>query len=318
MKKKFLYLSAFSLLAAIIMTSIPIGALNDDYINVYLHYYEHFDNYGEDNWNGKTKLQENTVYYVNKKINVTNKRTLPLGSMLVIRNGGQITIKNGGALYIRGNFGVEHGGVINIETDSKLVINTGAIFGVNGSAYVGKGAQLKVYDRMYIYRDALVTINGIIQTYKNGKLYYVDDLKLYTNGSFKGSKQRINGMNMTRISIDIPDKEIKMMRFYDRTNAVTYKISHSGVNNTIINSLKKIKLLPLYESSNLDGIRENNFLIKLYDSNDDEFFIFERPYEVSNGLVYMNGYVYGVVDGGMNFNEFYFYALGVRTNFKRT
>jgi len=287
------------------------------YVNIYKEYYEYNEGLVENTWNGKTSLKENTVYYVDKKITISVTRVIPASSMLVVKDGGYINISSKGALYSRGYFGIEEGGIVDLAKGSKLVLNTGSRNGLNGNLYVGEGTELKIYSALYIYNNGLLMISGAARTYNKGALYYVNSVRTFNGGSFKGKSERMQGLNVMPKSINIDIGRVASMRFYDRVNRVTYTIRNHNIISRICAALIKIKIIPLRESTPIESGYENRFAIRLYDDKDNEIFYFERP-EYENGqYVYTGGVTYVYSDAGMTYDEFYFYAMGVREYAKR-
>lgn len=287
-----------------------------DYINVYTDYYDSNSFFYEVVWNGKTAMKENTIYYVDNKITISKIRQLPASSMLVVREGGHITVNSTGALYIVGHFGIEDGGIVEVNK-SKLVLNSGSITGINGSLYINNDSELKVYSKIYLYRNGLLSLSGLMQTYKNGKLLFANDIRMFNNGNFRGNRARIEGMPIERFSTAIELKSNGFMRFYDRRNKVTYKITNQVIIDKICSTLNKIKLIPIRESTILTGSFENRYAIRLYDEAGAEYFYFERPEYENDGSIYIDGIIYMYPESSMDFDEFYYYALGIKNFYKR-
>lgn len=323
MKKKSI-LAAALLLTAYIAAFIPpaFAAENENeseskyYLNVYTDYYDYYGYNDEVKWSGKIVMKANTIYYVDSKITVSKVRNLPESSMLVVKRGGHITVSESGALYVQGHFGIEDGGIVEVN-QSKLVLNSGSVSGVNGSLYINSDSQLKIYSKLFVYRNGLLSLSGSARAYTNGRLYYANEIRIYNNGNFSGTRERISGMSLDRYQTNIELKNGGFMRFYDRQNKVTYKITNQQVIKKICDALNKIKLIPVRESTVIEGTFENRFGIRLYDASGNEYFYFERPENESEGFVYINGITYAYPDSCLNFDEFYYYALGVRSFYKR-
>lgn len=286
------------------------------YINVYMDYYDFYGYNEQVKWNGRTSMKENTIYYVDSKVTVSAVRNLPVGSMLVVKRNGHITVSEKGSLYIQGHFGIEDGGIVEVN-NSKLVLNSGSVSGINGSLYINAGAEMKIYSDLFIYRNGLMSLSGTAKTYNNGHLLYATEIRIYNNGRFDGTRDRITGMNPERLQSNIELKSGGYMRFYDRSNKITYKISNQDVIKRICDALNKIKLIPIRESTVIESDYENSFGIRLYDYSGNEYFYYERPESESGGFVYADGITYAYPDSCMSYDEFYFYALGVRSFMKR-
>lgn len=303
-------------MAAVFVLCATVGAGADAvYTNVYQYFDSYYETFTEADWNGRTKLAENTVYYVDKEVKLTITRTLPESSLLVIRDGGKLTVEKGAALYIRGCLGVGERGIL--EVDGKLVLNSTGVTGVNGSIYAAEGCEVKVYGDAYIYRDGLFSVSGSVKVLNRGVLYYANDFRLYNNGAITGSTQRISGMELDRLQFKAEYQTDAMMRFYDRENRITYKVTHQNFIKKVCEAVSKIRLLPVRESIAVEGDYENRYAIRLYDSAGEEYFYIERPESESGGFVYINGIMYTYAEGSMTFDDLYYYIHGVRTNLKR-
>lgn len=290
--------------------------VNEYYVNVYTDYYDYYGFGDQVKWNGKTSMKENTIYYVDSKITVSAVRNLPISSMLVVKRNGHITVSEKGSLYVQGHLGIEDGGIVEVNK-SKLVLNSRSITGINGSLYINAGAEMKIYSDLFIYRNGLMSLSGTAKTFNSGHLYYATEIRIYNNGRLEGTRDRITGMNLNRLQTNIELKSGGYMRFYDRSNKITYKISNREVMQRICDALNKIKLIPIRESTVIEGDFENRFGIRLYDSSGNEYFYFERPENESGGFIYIDGITYAYPDSCMSYDEFYYYALGVRSFLKR-
>lgn len=318
MKKRILtvLIGIFIIISMSSMTTASTGA-NANYLNVYLNYFENNLEYNEVVWNGRDPLRENTVYYVDRTINITNRRIIPATSMLVIRNNGYIAIKDSGSILVRGTLGIEEGGILDMERGSLLVLNIGSNAGVNGGLYVGEGSELRIFSAFYVYTNGLLMTNGLTRTVNDGTIYFVNSIRTFNNGVIRGNRERMSGLDVTPKNLNADMSRVVSMRFYDRANQNVYTLRDEKTIKMICDGLFKIKLTPLRESTPIQSDFDNRFAVRLFDERGVEIFYFERPEHENGMLVYMDGITYTYSDAGMTYDEFYFYAMGVRAFLRR-
>jgi hypothetical protein len=316
--KKRIFAGFIGLVMLILMNSASVASSADEnYLNIYWDYFERHPDYSEAVWNGRTAMRDNTVYYVDRVITVTARRNVPATSMLVVRDGGYITISGSGSIQVRGYLGVEEGGIIDMSKDSQLILAAGSKSGINGGLYVAEGAEVRIFSELYLYTNGITMISGTMRTANNGIVYFTNTIRTFNNGIFRGNRERMSGMNGSPVSLSADMSRVDYMRFFDRDNRTTYTIRDQNVINRITDGLFKIRLIPLRESTPIRSDFENRYAISLYDSRGREIFHFERPEHENGNLVYMNGVTYTYNDAGMTYDEFYFYAMGVRAFMRR-
>lgn len=295
-----------------VLSVLTYGADSDsEYRNVYADFLKENPNAVQVVWNGADKMKAGYIYTLEKKVSLTITRVVPRGAMLVIRGGGRLTVETGGgALYSEGTFAVEYGGVLELRSGGKFVLNSSGAAGLNGGFYIDAGSTGKIYSKLFLYRDGSISLSGSLTVYNAGQLFYENDIKNYS-GKFEGKKTRITGAPTTPLRTQLSADGVSFLRFYNRDEAVTYRVSAKARMQKIISGYNKITLYPLREGLAQDADFSHRYGIRLYNSYGAEILYIERPSSERAGIVCVDGFTYSYDETGMTYDEFYYYALGV-------
>ncbi|MDE7194024.1 MAG: hypothetical protein K2O14_08650 [Oscillospiraceae bacterium] len=150
-------------------------------------------------WNGKTTLQKDTCYFVDR-VELRRAVTLPEGSMLVVRSGGRLRISGRGGLTVNGAVVVQSGAMLNTYNGGGLVIGESGAAIVNGKLAVSQSSS--VSSRGYIQGGdgAQINVKGTLSL--SGELVSRVKPKIYSSATVKG-----------RDKIEIIDRDTRQ-RYY--------------------------------------------------------------------------------------------------------
>lgn len=153
-------------------------------------------------WNGKTALQKDTCYFVNKKIKLSRAVTLPEGSMLVIRSGGQLIVIKGGSLTVNGAVVVQSGAMLNAYDGGKVVIGESGAAVVNGKLAVSKNGSVSSSGYIQGGDSAQINVKGTLSL--SGELVSRVKPKIYSYADVKGRDkiEVIDGNTRRRYYVD--------------------------------------------------------------------------------------------------------------------
>lgn len=189
-------------------------------------------------WNGKTALQKNTCYFVNKKLRLSRAVTLPEGSMLVVRSGGQLLAGKGAELTVNGTVVVQSGAMLNTYNGGKLVIGENGAAVVNGKLAVSKNSS--VSSRGYIQGGdgAQINVKGTLSL--GGELVSRVKPKIYSSATVTG-----------RDKIEIIDQNTRQRYYVEELSQyggamtcgmewVRFEISDPQLRQQIIDNLESV------------------------------------------------------------------------------
>lgn len=135
-------------------------------------------------WNGKTALKKDTCYFVNKKIKLSRAVTLPEGSMLVIRSGGQLIVIKGGSLTVNGAVVVQSGAMLNAYDGGTVVIGESGAAVINGKLAVSKNGSVSSSGYIQGGDSAQINVKGTLSL--SGELVSRVKPKIYSCAAVEG------------------------------------------------------------------------------------------------------------------------------------
>ena len=148
--------------------------------------YSEIDLTGWTKWDGKTKMESGTNYYIDSKTALRSNFTIPSGSRFVIKTGGQLVIYKEKSLNIRG--------VLTIEPDAELLAS-GTVTVYSGAGLENFGSfKGSVSSKMRFVGDTInrssgkMILSGETNIYKQGILLNYGEVTLTSS-----SKTRITG-----------------------------------------------------------------------------------------------------------------------------
>ncbi|MGN1340141.1 MAG: glycoside hydrolase family 25 protein [Oscillospiraceae bacterium] len=145
--------------------------------------YTEIDLTGWTKWDGKTKMESGTNYYIDSDTAPRSSFTIPAGSRFVIKSGAQLLIYKKKSLNVRG--------VLTIEPDAEMMFSgTTTVYGGAGMENYGsvKGSvsSLLRISGEYINRSTgIMTVSGTMNIYKEGILLNYGELTLTSNSQTK-------------------------------------------------------------------------------------------------------------------------------------
>lgn len=121
-------------------------------------------------WDGQSDFKNGVNYYIDKQTDINKKttRTLPEGSRLVIREGGELRIFVGSFLNLNGELLIEPNGALTISGTMQTTNNTK----INnfGSFILTPSAAVNLYTAIDSSEDSRINCAGTLNVYKNGSI----------------------------------------------------------------------------------------------------------------------------------------------------
>ena len=128
--------------------------------------YKPVDLTGYEQWNGKTKLQADTNYYITGKVKFSKSFTLPLGSHLVLTEGAELLMYKGYKLNIKGALLVEKGATLTMS--GTLSVYSGASLENYGTIAATKSSVINIMSEYIVRSGSKATYSGKVNIYKEG------------------------------------------------------------------------------------------------------------------------------------------------------
>lgn len=124
-------------------------------------------------WDGTSDFQSGVNYYIDQQVDINRKttRTLPEGSRLVIRGGGNLRIFVGSGLNLRGELLIEPNGTM---TDS-------------GTIFAPKGSKISNLGNFVLTPSALVKLHSELDSAADSRVNCGGTMKIYKGGSFNSA-----------------------------------------------------------------------------------------------------------------------------------
>ncbi len=145
--------------------------------------YAEIDVEGWTKWDGKTKMESGTNYYIDSKTAPRGDFTVPNGSRFVIKSGGQLVVYKNRALNVRG--------ILTVEPDAELTASgTVTVFSGAGMENYGtiKGSvssTLRISGDFINRGSGKMTLSGTINIYKEGILLNYGETVMTSNSQMK-------------------------------------------------------------------------------------------------------------------------------------
>lgn len=130
--------------------------------------YEPIDISGYTEWDGKTKMQPNTNYYIAKTVKLKKSFTVPLGSALVMCSGSKLVVYKDNGFTVKGRMLVEPDASLTVS--GKFVVNAGAGVECYGYMSATKSSAVQIASEFIVRNGAKAVMSGSLNVYKNGIL----------------------------------------------------------------------------------------------------------------------------------------------------
>lgn len=138
---------------------------------------------GYTKWDGKTKMEEGVNYYIDSKVKVKKKFTVPQGSEFVVCGGASLLVYSGGSFGVKGNMVVEPEGTVTV-TGTFTVYGGGGVENY-GSYGATKSSVTKIQSEFIVRHGAKSVISGELNIYKSGMYLNYGKTTLTTNSITK-------------------------------------------------------------------------------------------------------------------------------------
>lgn len=178
--------------------------------NTYAGEYSKIDSSRFRRWTGTEELKENQSYYIDRQVKITEEKsfTLPKGSRLLIKDGGELVLYSGCSFTVKGALAVEPAGAVIIsgeliaspdslienhgtftntkgavlQLSSKLLTGSKGTTVFSGETNVYSAGRLINYHRMTFSKSSITTLTGGVTCEKNGSLFLKGEFSVTLNG----------------------------------------------------------------------------------------------------------------------------------------
>lgn len=178
--------------------------------NAYTGEYAHIDSSRYRRWTGTEEFRENQNYYIDRQIRITEEKrfTLPKGSRLLIKDGGELVLYSACSLTVKGALTVEPAAAVIIsgefiaspdslienhgtftstksavlQLSSKLLTGSTGITILSGETNVYSSGQLINFHRLTFSKNSVTTLTGGVICEKNGSLFLKGEFSVTMNG----------------------------------------------------------------------------------------------------------------------------------------
>lgn len=128
--------------------------------------YTPIDLTGYERWNGKTKLQAGTNYYISGKMTISKSFTVPVGSKLVVTPGSDIGISKSVIAQIKGSMVIEPKSTVTYSCTFSVA--KGAGFENYGTLKATLSSVTRISGEYIIRHGSTAAYSGTVNIYKDG------------------------------------------------------------------------------------------------------------------------------------------------------
>ncbi|MGN0651272.1 MAG: glycoside hydrolase family 25 protein [Oscillospiraceae bacterium] len=121
---------------------------------------------GYEQWNGKTKLNPDTDYYITGKVKLSKSFALPQGSRLVLTEGSELLMYKGYKLNVKGSLLVEKGATLTMS--GTISVFGGGSLESYGTIAATKSSVVNIMSEYIIRSGTKATYSGRVNIYKDG------------------------------------------------------------------------------------------------------------------------------------------------------
>ena len=148
-------------------------------------------------WDGKAEIKSGRTYYVLDTIRVRTAVTIPAGSKISVREGGELRITSAGKLTVYGELSAAIGGKImnygtlNIKKGGKLNVygslqsSVSASFGISGSMTVYNRGSFETSSAGKFYTGSDIYVKGIMSFYKSSDVKMSGNITTVQNSTLE-------------------------------------------------------------------------------------------------------------------------------------
>lgn len=148
-------------------------------------------------WDGQSTLKAGRTYYVLADIKVKKAITIPEGTKLSVREGGDLKIMSAGKITVNGELSVAIGGVLsnygslNVKKGGKLNIygwfrsSVSAELGISGNMTIFNRGSAETSSAVKIYKGAQVFVKGIMSFYKSSDVKHSGTITTAQNSTLE-------------------------------------------------------------------------------------------------------------------------------------
>ncbi len=117
-------------------------------------------------WDGKTKMEAGTNYYISKTVKLHKNFSVPEGSTFVVCSGAQLLVYKGYSFGVRGKLIAEPKSTVTIS--GKYTTYSQASTEIYGKFAATKSSAVNILSDFIIRHDATATVSGTMNVYKDG------------------------------------------------------------------------------------------------------------------------------------------------------
>lgn len=145
--------------------------------------YEEINLEGWTKWDGKTKMESGTNYYIDSKVAPRINFTIPKDSRFVVKEGAQLVIYKAKAINVRGILTIEPGA--ELITSGTVTVYSQAGIENYGSVKGSVSSMLRIVGDFINRSSGSMTLSGVTNIYKTGILLNYGETNLTSNSQTK-------------------------------------------------------------------------------------------------------------------------------------
>jgi len=189
-------------------------------------------------WNGKSRLRSNTCYFVDKTVYVTENKTLPDNSMIIVENHGKLVLNENVNLYIKGKVVVHS--KADLAVNGWLILKSGSASVINGKLLIGGKGRASIYGEVQVSKGGTIGIKGRAAIHNNGVVLNYGTIKKMSDSAVVP--------DITECGDDEPQRYIAEEYSDYLDNKMTIYSWYDDIGLEIKEQAEKLKLIRSFES----------------------------------------------------------------------
>lgn len=146
-------------------------------------------------WDGQSEIKAGRTYYVLAPIKMKKAITIPSGSKVSIREGGELKIMSAGKMTVYGELSVAIGGTLS--NYGSLNVKKGGKLNIYGSLRSSVSADIGVSGNMTVFNRGFAEVSSAVKVYKGAQVLVKGILSFYKSSDVKQSGKITTAQNST-------------------------------------------------------------------------------------------------------------------------
>ena len=146
-------------------------------------------------WDGQATLKAGRTYYVLADIKVRKAITVPEGTKLSVREGGDLKIMSAGKITVYGELSVAIGGTLS--NYGSLNVKKGGKLNIYGSFRSSVSAEIGVSGNMTVFNRGFAETSSAVKIYKGANVLVKGNMSFYKSSDVKQSGTITTTQNST-------------------------------------------------------------------------------------------------------------------------